>query len=101
MKYEALRLRGFVLVFISPLEFITQKSLMSLEEKNVQIKPPAHEILTQRETEVLKSLAEGNSYQEIANILFISHETVKQHLKNIYRKLGVKNKIQAINKTKS
>ena len=57
--------------------------------------------LTQREIEVLSALSAGNSYQEIANILFISHETVKKHLKNIYRKLNVKNKIQAINRMKS
>ena len=57
--------------------------------------------LTQREVEVLKALSEGHTYQEIADILFISHETVKKHLKNIYRKLSVKNKIQAINKMES
>ena len=74
---------------------------MSLEEKPAQIKTSSEENLTQREIEVLKSLAEGNSYQEIANVLFISHETVKQHLKNIYRKMNVKNKIQAINRIKS
>ena len=61
----------------------------------------SEENLTQRELEVLKSLAEGNSYLEIANGLFISHETVKKHLKNIYRKMNVKNKIQAINRMKS
>ena len=59
------------------------------------------EKLTHRELEVLSSLSEGNSYQEIADALFISHETVKKHLKNIYRKMNVKNKIQAINKMKS
>ena len=59
------------------------------------------DMLTQREMEVLKSLSDGNTYQEIANNLFISHETVKQHLKNIYRKMNVKNKIQAINRMKS
>jgi len=62
---------------------------------------PLEEKLTQREIEVLGYLAEGNTYQEIADILFISHETVKQHLKNIYRKMNVKNKIQAINRMKS
>ena len=61
----------------------------------------AEETLTHREMEVLKSLAEGNSYQQIADDLFISHETVKKHLKNIYRKMNVKNKIQAINRMKS
>jgi DNA-binding CsgD family transcriptional regulator len=74
---------------------------MSLEEKPSHASNSTDECLTQREMEVLRSLAEGNSYQEIANVLFISHETVKQHLKNIYRKLNVKNKIQAINRIKS
>ncbi|HEX8335074.1 MAG TPA: helix-turn-helix transcriptional regulator [Segetibacter sp.] len=74
---------------------------MSLVEKPAQTKTSSDESLTQRETEVLKSLAEGNTYQEIADVLFISHETVKQHLKNIYRKMNVKNKIQAINRMKS
>ena len=61
----------------------------------------AEERLTNRELDVLRSLAEGNSYQQIADDLFISHETVKKHLKNIYRKMNVKNKIQAINRMKS
>jgi DNA-binding CsgD family transcriptional regulator len=74
-----------------PSEKDTQENGRSLVDDN----------LTQREMEVLKSLAEGNSYQEIANVLFISHETVKKHLKNIYRKMNVKNKIQAINRMKS
>lgn len=74
-----------------------------LPEKDVQKLNgfSADEKLTKRENDVLKALAEGMSYQEIANHLFISHETVKQHLKNIYRKMNVKNKIQAVNKMKS
>lgn len=74
---------------------------MSLEGKIENNNHSSEENLTKREIEVLNSLAEGNSYQEIANVLFISHETVKQHLKNIYRKMNVKNKIQAINRIKS
>ena len=41
-------------------------------------------------------LAKGLSYKLIAVNLGISPETVKMHLKNIYRKLGVQNKVEAI-----
>lgn len=52
--------------------------------------------LTRREMEVLDYLCEGCSNQEISEKLFISLITVKVHLKHIYRKLGVKNRSQAI-----
>ncbi|MCD8510422.1 MAG: helix-turn-helix transcriptional regulator, partial [Bacillus sp. (in: Bacteria)] len=52
--------------------------------------------LTKRELEVLNYLCEGCSNQEISEKLFISLITVKVHLKHIYRKLGVKNRSQAI-----
>ena len=57
-------------------------------------------LLTQREKEVLLFLSKGFSYKEIAIRLAVSHETVKKHLKNIYRKLKVQNKIEALNKVK-
>ena len=55
-------------------------------------------LLTKREIEILQQLSNGLSYKEIAEQLLISYETVKQHIKNIYRKLHVHNKIGAINK---
>jgi len=54
-------------------------------------------VLSNREREVMNLLAKGKSYKEIANTLFISTETVRRHLANIYRKLKVKSKIEAIN----
>jgi len=45
--------------------------------------------LTEREKEILKLLIKGNSYKEIAGMLFISIETLNSHIKNIYRKLNV------------
>ena len=56
--------------------------------------------LTQRELEVLRLMAKGHTYSYISDQLFISSETVKKHVSNIFRKLQVKNKIEAINKTK-
>lgn len=57
---------------------------------------PAVEPLTRRENEVLTRLWQGQSYKTIAEELFVSRETVKFHIKNIYRKLNVSNRVQAI-----
>lgn len=54
--------------------------------------------LSDRETEVLKLLAKGKTYKEIAERLFVHPETIKSHLKNIYIKLDVHNKTDAIMK---
>lgn len=54
--------------------------------------------LTPRETEVLELLAKGKSYTVIADELFIHKETVKSHIKNIYFKLQVNSKAEAIEK---
>ncbi|MEZ4647565.1 MAG: response regulator transcription factor [Candidatus Eisenbacteria bacterium] len=52
--------------------------------------------LTERETEILRHLCEGKSYKEIAADLFISERTVHSHLKNVYRKLEVHSKTEAM-----
>lgn len=54
--------------------------------------------LTLRETEVLHLLSRGKSYTVIADELFIDGETVRSHIKNIYRKLEVNSKAEAIEK---
>ncbi len=51
--------------------------------------------LTDRETSILSALARGLSNDEIAKELWITQQTVKFHLTNIYRKLGVKNRTEA------
>jgi len=51
--------------------------------------------LTQREKEVLQLLAEGKGNKEIADSLCIGTETVKSHVKNIFKKFRVKNRVEA------
>ena len=53
--------------------------------------------LSYRELEVLRLVSKGLLYKEIAEKLFISGNTVKNHLKSIYKKLHVQNKTEAIN----
>jgi LuxR family maltose regulon positive regulatory protein len=59
------------------------------------------EPLSIRELEVLQVIAEGLSNQEVANQLFLSLHTVKVHARNIYAKLGVKNRTQAVAKART
>jgi DNA-binding NarL/FixJ family response regulator len=51
-----------------------------------------------RETQVLELLAQGKSYSTIGDELFITKETAKTHIKNIYSKLEVRSKAEAIAK---
>lgn len=53
--------------------------------------------LTNREMEIISLLSAGSSNQQIADKLFVSEHTVKSHLYNIFRKINVHNRIQALN----
>jgi len=52
--------------------------------------------LTSREIEILRELAKGLSNKEIADKLYISEKTVKNHLTNIFQKMGVNDRTQAV-----
>ena len=52
--------------------------------------------LTPRESEILKLLCQGHSYKMIADSMFVSWETVHSHIKNIYKKLNVNSKSEAV-----
>ncbi len=53
-------------------------------------------MLTKKEQEIIELLKYGKLNKEIAETLSVSLHTVKNHLKNIYRKLGVRNRAEAI-----
>ena len=61
-----------------------------------QVRAPAQEPLSQRETEVLELVARGATNREAAAKLFISEATVKTHLLHIYAKLGVSDRAAAV-----
>ena len=56
------------------------------------------EILTPKEKEILKALARGLRYKEIADEMHVSIETVRSHARNIYEKLQVQSRTEALNK---
>lgn len=62
---------------------------------------PLVEPLSERELEVLTLLASGRSNKEIARDIFVAVGTVKTHTNNIYRKLGAKNRAEALARTRS
>jgi LuxR family maltose regulon positive regulatory protein len=54
------------------------------------------EPLSERELDVLLLISEGSSNQQIAETLIVTVHTVKKHASNIYGKLGVRNRTQAV-----
>lgn len=73
---------------------ILQNAEITKYEENSDIK------LSKREKEVLEQLSKGLGYQLIAEKLFVSPATIRKHIENIYRKLQVHNKIEALEKAR-
>jgi DNA-binding NarL/FixJ family response regulator len=95
--------RGYLLKNMPPNELVDVIRHVHAGKKRVPPQVAAQvaehmsdENLTARETEVLKHLAGGNRNRDIAELLFISEETVKVHIKHIMDKLGAKDRTQAI-----
>jgi DNA-binding NarL/FixJ family response regulator len=81
----------------SPMSANIARKLVSLFLENEK-KAPEVEQLTRREYELLVLLSKGLLYKEIAVQLGITMNTVKQHIHNIYEKLHVQNRTEALNK---
>lgn len=74
------------------LTLLRKSEFLFLEKEKVDFE------LSKREIEVLEQLSRGLDYQKIAELLFISPATVRKHIENIYKKLEVHNKVQAVQK---
>jgi two-component system response regulator DesR len=65
----------------------------------VEVENPDVPSLTERESEILALIAAGSTNREIANTLFLSPHTVKEHTSALYRKLGVRNRAEAVQRS--
>jgi DNA-binding NarL/FixJ family response regulator len=95
--------RGYLLKNMPPSELMQVIRQVHAGKKRVPPEVAAHlaehmsdEDLTVREIDVLRRIAGGNRNRDIAELLFISEETVKVHIKHIMDKLGAKDRTQAI-----
>ncbi|URZ08715.1 LuxR C-terminal-related transcriptional regulator [Clostridium felsineum] len=79
---------------------LTKKEKNFIDKIYSFVAPVKDCLLSQRELEVLEVLCNGSSNKEIASILNISLSTVKTHIINIYSKLQVSNRVQAVEKAK-
>jgi two-component system, NarL family, response regulator LiaR len=76
---------------------IARKIVLAMQQKPEQkIQEDYH--ITPREQEILMLLSKGLSYQELADKIFISSKTVRKHIFNIYEKLHVNSRMEAVNK---
>jgi DNA-binding NarL/FixJ family response regulator len=76
-------------------ESMVEELVQLLIEKN---EFPVHYYISEREMEVLKLLKTGLSNQQISKRLFLSENTIKTHIKHIFKKLSVSNRKDAIEK---
>ena len=80
----------------SALSPAVKRKVIQVFQNNEPVKNEFH--LTQKEKELLQLLVQGMSYKMIADAMLISFETVKSHIKNIYRKLHVSSNAEAVAK---
>lgn len=79
---------------------LTERDRRELPETGVETPQVLDDPLSEREMEVLTLLSSGRTNAEIANDLFVAVGTVKAHVNNIYRKLGAKNRAEALAKAR-
>jgi len=95
---------GYVLKSINPLDLpaairqavegsVFQPSALLAADRNGAARAAG---LSEKEVEVLGELVQGKSNRQIAQALWLSEQTVKFHLRNVYRKLGVANRTEAL-----
>ncbi|MCW8849168.1 MAG: response regulator transcription factor [Melioribacteraceae bacterium] len=77
----------------SPMSSAIARKVIGSFHTNIQDSP-----LSVRETEVLTKLCEGKNYKVIADSLFVSGNTVRMHIKNIYKKMHVHSRGEAVKK---
>jgi DNA-binding NarL/FixJ family response regulator len=94
---------GYMLKSMPPKDLVETIRAVHANKKRIPTQVAAHlaehmsdESLTPREQDVLRHIAGGNRNRDIAELLFISEETVKVHIRHIMEKLGASDRTQAV-----
>ena len=82
-------------------QMIKRKTVIQYVEKEAELIVQPNNLLTGRECEILKGIAKGLTNKQIGEELFVSENTVKKHVNNIYFKLEVNRRTQAVAKAKA
>lgn len=80
----------------SPMSSQVARKVVNYFSDGIEKKNTSLESLSNREKDVLAYLSKGYRYQEIADTMFISVETVRSHLRHIYEKLQVRSRTEAV-----
>lgn len=96
---------AYAVFAVSVYMYLTKHYTINYEPEAKEVLPRVEQFyreynISERETDIIDGLVVGKTNKEIAADLYISINTVKTHIKNIYRKLNVKNRIQLIHKIK-
>ena len=83
----------------SPMSSQIARKVLDAFQKHITNHNESFHSLSQREQEIIQFLAKGFRYKEIADKLFISEDTVRTHIRNIYGKLQVNSRSEALKKT--
>ena len=82
----------------SPMSSHIARKVVNYFKNNVKHSDQPESILSEREKEILTSLSKGNSYKMIADSIYISLDTVRYHIRNIYKKMHVHSQSAAVAK---
>lgn len=93
--YLAVNVPGFLILRVYYKKHRSRMMNGEISEKIIRLQQ-VHG-LTPREAEIISLVLAGNSNREIANQVHISLETIKKHIYNVYKKIGVKNRLQLMN----
>lgn len=82
----------------SPMSSQIARKVIEAFQQTDNIKNPSYHLLSRREQEIVQVLAKGFRYKEIADQLFLSQETIRTHIRNIYEKQQVNSRVEALKK---
>ena len=83
----------------SPMSSQIARKVIEAFQQTDNSKNESYHSLSRREQEIIQVLAKGFRYKEIADQLFLSQETIRTHIRNIYEKLHVNSRSEALKKT--